>query len=109
MNYRNRKLLDLAHRVNHCMFRLAPCQGYSVEGCEPAHSNFQAHGKGTGIKAADDQHVAACPACHRYFDSNTLPHDVALARFKTARDLTFAFYQRQGWLVEVGYQLGGSS
>lgn len=99
--YRNRRLLDLAHRVNVCQFRLAPCIGYSVDGCEPAHSNHQEHGKGMGQKADDDQHVAACPACHRHYDGGKLGHN-ARQEFTEARERTFALYEKEGWLMEVG-------
>jgi ribosomal protein L31 len=108
MIYRNRRLLNLAHRVNDCQFLLPGCQGYSVEGCEPAHSNQSAHGKGGSIKAADDQHVAACPHCHRFYDGQTgsvLLRSVAVERFNEGRARTFSLYEKNGWLVEVGYVL----
>lgn len=104
MNYRNRRLLDLAHRVQICQFQLPPCAGYSVEGCEPAHSNHQIHGRGHGFKADDDQHVAACPHCHRYYDGGKLPRTEAFDTFTAARERTFALYRSRGWLAEVGYE-----
>lgn len=108
MIYRNRKLLNLAHRVNNCQFLLTGCKGYEVEGCEPAHSNQSMHGKGCGIKASDDQHVASCSNCHRLYDGQTfkvLPRAEANHLFDAARARTFALYEKNGWLVEVGYSL----
>jgi len=104
MIYRNRRLLNLAHQVNECQFRLAPCQGYSPDGCEPAHSNHYEHGHGKGIKAADDQHVAACPSCHKYYDAHRLPREWELPIFNEARKRTFELYQRSGWLSKIGYK-----
>ncbi|HYN54384.1 MAG TPA: hypothetical protein VES38_06740 [Methylotenera sp.] len=101
--YRNRRLLDLAHKVTTCMFGLPPCIGVSIEGCEPAHSNHSVHGKGYGIKAADDQHVAGCSECHRYYDANKMPRAEALKAFEAGRARTFIFYESQGWLKDVGY------
>jgi hypothetical protein len=108
MIYRNRKLLDLSHRINDCQFRLPGCQRYSVDGCEPAHSNQQKHGKGKGIKAADDQHVASCPWCHRVYDGQrgfVLPREEANQLFDEARTRTFMLYEKEGWLDQVGYTI----
>jgi hypothetical protein len=106
MSYRNRKVLNLAHRVTACQFLLPVCQGASVEGCEPAHSNQSAHGKGKGLKADDSQHVAACPRCHRLYDGQlgyVMPREDAVRLFNAARSRTFALYAKNGWLDEVGY------
>ncbi len=71
-NYRNRKLLDLAHGLNTCLFQIpGVCIGYSVEGLEPAHSNSIKHGKGAGIKAHDYYFVASCRNCHMAYDSGS--------------------------------------
>lgn len=107
MTYRNRKLLNLAHRINECQFRLPDCTGYAVDGCEPAHSNQGTHGKGKGIKAADDQHVASCHHCHMVYDGQTgmvLPRAEVVRLFDEGRARTFALYEKNGWLDEVGYQ-----
>jgi len=107
MSYRNRKLLDLAHRINVCQFKLHGCKGYEVDGCEPAHSNQSAHGKGRNIKADDDQHVASCSNCHRLYDGQMgkpLPRAEAVQKFNEARERTFKLYEKNGWLVEVGYE-----
>lgn len=106
MIYRNRKLLDLAHRVNTCQFKLPGCKGYEVDGCEPAHSNQSVHAKAKGLKAADDHHVASCSNCHMLYDGQLgkpLPRAVAVERFNEGRERTFRLYDRNGWLVEVGY------
>jgi hypothetical protein len=68
-HYRNRKYLDLAHRITECQVKIpGVCQGYVPEGCEPAHSNQQRHGKGKGLKAEDCFYAAACHACHVELD-----------------------------------------
>jgi hypothetical protein len=101
---RHRKLLDLAHRVNHCQFRLNPCTGYMIDGCVPAHSNAYDHGHGKGQKADDDQHVASCDACHKYFDAHKLPRHWERRLFDNARKRTFDLYEQNGWLDEIGYK-----
>lgn len=106
MIYRNRRLLNLAHRVIDCQFMLPGCMGVSPDGCDPCHSNQSVHGKGKGIKAADDQHAAGCHHCHMVYDGQTgivLPRYEAVERFNEARARTFALYERMGWLEEVGY------
>jgi hypothetical protein len=101
--YRNRKLLNLAHDVQHCQFQLAGCTGFSVEGCEPAHSNFAKHGKALRQKSDDDQHVASCSNCHRLFDGNYRDKLELEEIFYHARQRTFNYYKLQGWLGKVGY------
>lgn len=69
MNYRSRKFLDLAHKINECQLQIASvCEVFSSDGCEPAHSNQSRHGKGMGIKAHDNYHVASCHSCHAELD-----------------------------------------
>jgi hypothetical protein len=99
-NYRNRKLLDLAHRVNECQFQIPGiCIGYSVEGCEPAHSNKQEHGKGWGLKSGDNYHVASCAPCHREYDSGTqVDKDIKDQCFNAGMSKTIEYYFKQGWL-----------
>lgn len=68
-NYRNRKLLDLAHRLNQCTLQIPDvCIGYSPEGLEPCHSNWQEEGIGMGIKADDSVFAAGCHQCHMALD-----------------------------------------
>jgi hypothetical protein len=101
--YRNRRLLNLAHRVNECMMRSPVCKGVSLHGCEPIHSDFSEHGKGMGIKAADDQHVAGCHDCHLWFGEKRMQRDALLAFFNAARERTFAYYRKCKWLSKIGY------
>lgn len=65
MNYRNRKLLDLAYQLP-CMLQLPCCEGGDAG--EPAHSNQAKHGKGGAMKAHDCFYVPSCRACHRELD-----------------------------------------
>lgn len=102
-NYRNRRLLNLAHRVTECQFRSPVCRGHSPHGCEPIHSDFSEHGKGMGIKASDDQHAAGCHDCHVWFGGKHLPRDELMAMFIEARQRTFALYRKMKWLAKVGY------
>jgi hypothetical protein len=100
---RNRRLLNLAHRINECQFQIAGvCQGYSAHGCEPIHSDHQEHGKGMGQKSDDDQHVAGCRACHNYY-SGAMPREERLPAFNAGRERTFDQYRKRKWLNKVGY------
>ena len=63
--FRCRKLLDLAHRIDICQ----NC-GAHTGGCEPAHSNLDAHGKGFKLKADDCFFAALCHACHAWLDNS---------------------------------------
>jgi hypothetical protein len=113
MTYRNRRLLNLAHKVQECQFQLRKygCMGISLRGCEPCHSNQGKHGKGTGHKAADDQHVAGCPVCHRVYDGQAgivIPREEAVEAFDAGRERTFKLYDKNGWLEKVGYIEGAT-
>ena len=94
MNYRNRALLDLAHRVTECQL----CTRHVPEGCEPAHSNKMAHGKGASIKAHDFFHAALCHDCHLSIDSGRKYREEALTQWQGAHDRTMLLYFRNGWL-----------
>lgn len=61
MIHRDRKLLDLAHEQD-CV----NCQSY---GCDPAHSNEGALGKGGAQKAHDCMHAHLCRRCHAWYDA----------------------------------------
>lgn len=65
MNYRDRKLLDLAYQFP-CLLQLPGCQGGDAG--EPAHSNQAKHGKGGAMKAHDCFAVPACRSCHVRLD-----------------------------------------
>lgn len=90
MTYRNRKLLDAV--------RDAPCGVCGSESpSDPAHSNQQRHGKGTGIKAADCFVAAMCHACHMQCDQGK-----ALSK-EERKDMWFgAFEATLLWLWESG-------
>lgn len=105
VNYRNRRLLNLAHRVTDCMFEFPTCQGHVAHGCEPIHSDHSEHGKGLGIKSADDMHGAGCHNCHLYYGdaSNFKSRDEQKAKFMEARTKTFAYYRKFKWLGKTGY------
>ncbi len=108
MNYRNRALLDLAHLVPRCMNcgGLTKCMGEAT-GCEPAHENGQAAGKGGSIKSHDNRHAALGHGCHLWLDSGAGMDPTALYEgtrqgksemFNRAHKLTYDFYFQQGWL-----------
>lgn len=66
--YRSRRFLDLAHDMHECTLQIpGACIGYSPDGLEPCHSNWQEEGIGIGIKA-DDIFAAGCHACHVEID-----------------------------------------
>ena len=100
MTYRNRKLLDLAHRVNECQVRIpGVCEGYCPDGCEPAHSNQLTHGKGTGHKAHDVYHAAACHSCHAELDNGNLLDRLERVEWWTLGfERTQLYYWQQAWL-----------
>lgn len=62
MNYRNRRLLDLAEGQA-CV--MCGTQDGTVV---PAHSNLSEHGKGMGIKADDSMVMWLCHRCHSRLD-----------------------------------------
>lgn len=105
MNVRARSLLDLAHDVHEC----TNCEHYVVAGCEPAHENGIAAGKGQSIKGSDNRHAALCPACHRWYDSGgTKPDPTGLYQptradkkemWTRAHLRTFDLYWASGWLA----------
>lgn len=96
-NYRSRKLLDLAHRLQVCQFRLEGCTGCQDHGCEPAHADELAEGKGKGIKAHDDAHVASCHHCHEVYAR--LPREEKHLAFLEGNRRTMHAYFENGWLT----------
>lgn len=103
--HRNRSLLDLAHLVHTC----TNCERYIEDGCEPAHANGAAFGKGMSLKADDAMHAALCHRCHTWLDQpgafgsdptgryNTMRED-RLAMWTAAYFKTMALYWRNGWI-----------
>ncbi len=82
MNFRSRKVLDLAY-TQPCALNLPGCEGGDFG--EPAHSNQSKHGKGGAQKAHDCFHVPACRACHRELDQGrTMDRETKFARWDQA-------------------------
>jgi len=97
--YRNRKLLDLAHRVHECQLLIpCVCVGYALDGCEPAHADWSEYGKGMGRKAEDFYHVASCHACHLFLSDGRTPREIKKQAWLAGWRRTIAMYFREGWL-----------
>lgn len=100
--YRNRKLLDLAHRDENA------CGNCERPGpCEPAHSNMSQHGKGERRKAHDLFVAALCHDCHAWLDQGRGPDPTGLwsddradkqAMWRRAADRTWLRWWRLGWI-----------
>lgn len=101
---RDRKLLDLAHRLNDCQMQIpGVCTGYSPEGCEPAHSNIQRHGRGASFKSHDLYHVASCHACHHELDHGTKLIRPEKEHFwQLGFERTMLEYFKRGWVGVIG-------
>ena len=100
--YENRKLLDLAYKIEYCVNCGAP-------GCMPCHSNLSRHGKGRGLKAHDNQHFAGCQACHDWYDGRDgkmidptgiygRNRQELTEFFYEMRDRTELIYWENGWI-----------
>jgi hypothetical protein len=93
--YRNRKLLDLAHRLD------TVCGNCGAIGpCEPAHSNMSVH---------DCFCAHLCSACHRWLDQGTGRDPTSIytseradkqMMFRRAMDVTLLRLWREG-LIQV--------
>jgi hypothetical protein len=94
-NHRDRKLLDLAHRVENCQFRLPGCEGFTG-GCQPIHADGLWYNKGTGIKSHDVYHAAGCTSCHRAYEN--MPKSEKQEAFDRACLRTHLFYWKNGWV-----------
>ncbi len=96
MNYRNRKLLDLAHEI--------PCQLQIENVCsgsmaEAAHSNLGQHGKGKSMKAHDCFFAAACRECHFEIDNGKrLSKDERENIWRAGHERTMLLLWRIGYL-----------
>jgi hypothetical protein len=103
-NHRDRGLLDLAHEVYAC----TNCDRHVEHGCEPAHENGIAAGKGQSIKGGDHRHFAGCHECHLFYDSGSVGMDPSgrysatredkRQLFDSAHKRTFDEYWKRGWL-----------
>jgi hypothetical protein len=91
--YRNRKLLDLAHRIDECQV----CFRYT-EGCEPAHSDYAEHGKGMQRKAHDCFFAAMCHDCHRENGQGKGSAEERFDVWRRAADRTWLICWRNGWI-----------
>jgi len=100
LNYRNRALLNLAHKVQECQVRIpGVCTGYSVEGCEPAHSNASEHGRGFAYPSDDFCHAAACHPCHMVIDAgNKLSRAEKRGYLDTGKYRTEKIYWEREWI-----------
>jgi hypothetical protein len=99
----NRRLLDLAHRVQFCV----NCKRYLAHGCEPAHSNLQRHGRGENSKSHDQHHAALCHDCHVWYDYGTRTDPTGIWQatkedkaqfFVVMQDRTMDIYWREDWI-----------
>lgn len=99
MTMRSRALLDLAHAMQTCTVQIPDaCQGVSPDGLEPAHANWQMHGRGIGHKA-DDVFAAACRGCHQALDGSTrLSRADRVFYWHRGAVRTWAWLMEQGWL-----------
>lgn len=107
LNFRSRKLLDLAHRITECQ----NCGRYCADGCEPAHENSVEAGKGFGIKSHDNRIAALCNPCHRWLDQGSSNYDPSGMYanigpekddlFNRAHKRTFDIFWSEGW-IKVG-------
>lgn len=102
--HRDRKLLDLAHRLTDCQILIpGVCQGFAPEGCEPAHSNQLKHGRGASFKSHDVFHAAACHACHAEIDhGNKLNKEEKERYWLRGFENTLLEYFKRGWLKVIG-------
>lgn len=102
VEYRNRKLLDLAHRMQQCQLRIpGVCIGHSEHGCEPAHANNwrQTFGKGGARKAHDCFFAAACHPCHVALDQgNKLTGEEKFEYWSRGHNRTLLALFRNGWI-----------
>jgi len=92
LNYRNRKILELAHS--------SVCQGCGTSDgtIVAAHSNQQRDGKGMGIKANDYRIAYLCFKCHCYIDS-----DPKATKEEKREKWEEAHRDTIGWLFDNGH------
>lgn len=96
-NYRNRKLLDLAHRIQECQIQIPGiCIGFQEHGCEPVHGDSQMFGKGMGIKSHDVA-AAGCHACHQRLPK--MAREERERAFLMGAWRTMLEYFKRGWIM----------
>ena len=94
MNYRNRRLLDLAHEMPCCASFPHNCFGQVV----PCHSNQQAFGRGSSFKSHDWAIAACCCEAHDYIDGRKGGWDKETKHAEWLR----AYVKTQEWLWNEG-------
>jgi len=93
MNYRNRKLLDLAKQAPFCF----ACGRVNDGTVVMAHSNQSKDGKGMSIKAHDYRVAAMCHTCHAALDQgSTMSRQERIDMWEDAHRATM------GWLFQAG-------
>lgn len=95
MNYRNRKLLDLA-KGQPCQLQIPGVCCGNAETTVAAHSNSKMHGKGMSIKAHDWAHTHACYTCHTWLDQGPASRAEKWEAFMIGMARTY------GHLIETG-------
>lgn len=97
MNYRNKKLLQLAKDFPYCM----NCGSQNCGDVVMAHSNQSRDGKGMSIKAHDFRVAALCYECHMMIDQGKgLSREDRIAVWETAHRATMGHLFWSG-MVEV--------
>jgi hypothetical protein len=97
-NFRNRRLLDLAHKVHECQ----ACGRWVHAGCEPAHANWSEYGKGGSLKSHDVFHAAMCHECHVSIDQGSrLTREERHEVWRRAFNKTQLLYWECGWIKVV--------
>lgn len=93
MNYRNKKLLNLAREIPTCT-----CCGKTNDGTVvAAHSNQLRDGKGKGIKAHDFRIAYLCYSCHAEIDQGS-----KMSKQERIEAWEDAHRRTVGWLFESG-------
>ena len=97
MNYRNKKVLELAGECDHCMWCGGGEQGWIVA----AHCNSQEFGKGMGLKASDIPVAYLCHTCHEMIDRPAASSHLS----RMDRELIFfkASAKTMLWLAQEGH------
>lgn len=103
MNYRNPALTKLA-KGQRCTIRHSRFCNHDPSTTVWAHSNFQRHGKGRGIKAHDIFGCFACSGCHHWLDNVPAPRQEKLDVFTAAHEETLLILVTEGSLVVAGYR-----
>lgn len=93
-NYRNRRLLDLAHEMPCCADFPHECLHRRGGGSVPAHSNEYRFGRGASYKSHDWAFAAMCAEAHDYIDGRKGGWDKETKHAEWLR----AYIKTQDWL-----------